>query len=417
MPKFNAALIYRLIYIAFGFSTMVMYTTYVVYRVEVAGLDALQLVLLGTALEVSIFLFEVPTGVVADMYSRRLSIIIGIFLFGIGHAIEGLVPVFAIVLLSQVVWGFGHTFISGALDAWITDEVGAKKVGPIIISGNQLDILGSLAGIPIGVWTAEHFGLSFPYFLGGGVLVALGIFLIFVMPERGFKPVPAKERQGWRTMFKTFNAGLQAARRSAALMVFAVAALFVGLYSEAWDRLAQPYLLQVFSFPALGSLQLSNVQWFGVLNVIFLLVGLLANQIAKHAVDTTRGPAVARGLQLLYAGMVLAMLLFALTGSFAVALVAMVAFNGLRRVTFPLTRTWINQQIPAQSRATVLSMAGQIDALGELGGGPVLGSVGRMYSMRAALVASALILTPVVALFQRIINITQTTTRPKKKSR
>lgn len=418
MPKLNAALIYRLIYIAFGFSTMVMYTTYVVYRVEVAGLDALQLVLLGTALEVSIFLFEIPTGVVADVYSRRLSIIIGVFLFGIGHAIEGLVPVFSIILLSQVVWGIGHTFISGALDAWITDEVGARKVGPVIISGNQLEILGSLLGIPIGVWSAGQLGLSFPYFIGGGLLVVLGIFLIFSMPEHGFTPVPAKERHGWRTMFKTFNAGLRTARRSAALMVFAVAALFVGLYSEAWDRLAQPYLLQVFSFPSLGSLQLSNVQWFGVLNVIFLLVGLLANQIAKRAVDTTRGPAVARGLQLLYAGMVVSMLLFSLTGNFGVALLAMVVFNALRRVTFPLTRTWINQQIPAKSRATVLSMAGQIDALGELGGGPILGTVGRMYSMRAALVTSALVLTPVVALFQRIIAMTRTpATATKKKSR
>ncbi|MCW5874938.1 MAG: MFS transporter [Anaerolineales bacterium] len=415
MPKLNAALIYRLIYIAFGFSTMVMHTTYVVYRVEVAGLDALQLVLLGTALEVSIFLFEIPTGVVADVYSRRLSIIIGVFLVGIGHAIEGVLPAFSIILLSQVVWGIGHTFISGALDAWVTDEVGAKKVGPIIISGNQLEILGSLVGIPIGVWTAQTLGLAFPYFLGGGLLVLLGLLLIVSMPEHGFKPVPVKERQGWRTMFKTFNAGLQTARRSPALLVFGVAALFMGLYSEAWDRLAQPYLLQVFTFPALGSLELTHIQWFGVLNVIFLLVGLLANQIAKRAVDTTRGPAVARGLQVLYAGMVISMLFFSLTGNFILALLAMVAFNGLRRVTFPLTRTWINQQIPAKSRATVLSMAGQIDALGELSGGPILGTVGRLYSMRAALIASAIVLTPVVALFQRIVAMTQTPA--KKKSR
>lgn len=413
MPKLNAALLYRLIYIAFGFSTMVMYTTYVVYRVEVAGLDALQLVLLGTALEVSIFLFEIPTGVVADVYSRRLSVIIGVFLVGIGHAIEGILPVFSIILLSQVVWGIGHTFISGALDAWVTDEVGARKVGPVIISGNQLEIVGSLLGIPVGVLSAQAFGLSVPYFLGGGLLVLLGLVLIATMPEHGFTPVPAKERQGWRTMFKTFNAGLKTVRRSQALMIFAVVALFVGLYSEAWDRLAQPYLLQVFSFPALGTLELTTIQWFGVLNVIFLLVGLLANQIAKRAVDTTRGPAVARGLQLLYAGMVIAILIFSLTGNFVVALLAMVAFNALRRVTFPLTRTWINQQIPTKSRATVLSMAGQIDALGELSGGPILGTVGRMYSMRAALVASALVLTPVVALFQRIITLVPT----NKKSR
>ena len=49
-----------------------------IYRVEVVGLDVFQLVFLGTVLEATVFLFEIPTGVVADVYSRRLSVIIGI---------------------------------------------------------------------------------------------------------------------------------------------------------------------------------------------------------------------------------------------------------------------------------------------------------------------------------------------------
>ena len=63
-----------------------------IYFVEVVGLDALQLVLIGTALEVSAFLFEVPTGVVADVYSRRLSVIIGTILLGFGFMLAGSIP-------------------------------------------------------------------------------------------------------------------------------------------------------------------------------------------------------------------------------------------------------------------------------------------------------------------------------------
>jgi DHA3 family tetracycline resistance protein-like MFS transporter len=146
--------------------------------------------------------------------------------------------------------------------------------------------------------------------------------------------------------------------------------------------------------------------------VIFILVSLLANQIAKRLVDTTHGPAVLRGLQGLYAGMVVTMLLFALTGSFGIALAAMVVFNGLRAVTFPLTRTWVNQQIDSKVRATMLSMTGQIDALGELSGGPILGTVGRLYSLRAALVVSALVLSPTVPLYQKILG-----TKPRRPSK
>lgn len=55
----------------------------IVYHLEVVQLDAFQLVLVGTVQETSCFLFEMPTGVVADLYSRRRSVLIGMFLYGL----------------------------------------------------------------------------------------------------------------------------------------------------------------------------------------------------------------------------------------------------------------------------------------------------------------------------------------------
>lgn len=81
----------------------------IVYHLEVVQLDAFQLVLVGTVLETSCFLFEIPTGVVADLYSRRRSVLIGMFLYGLGFLMEGALPWFAPVLLAQVVWGCGDT--------------------------------------------------------------------------------------------------------------------------------------------------------------------------------------------------------------------------------------------------------------------------------------------------------------------
>lgn len=405
MKKLDAALIYKLVSFVFGFATKVMFTTYVIYRVDVAGLNGLELVLLGTALETTIFLFEIPTGVVADVYSRRLSTIIGVFLVGIGHGLEGVLPVFAVMLASQVVWGLGNTFISGAFDAWVTDEVGVDKVGPVLLRGNQLELFGNLLGIPLAVFIAGY-GLQLPYFAGGAMLVVLGIFLVFFMGEKGFTPVPPAEREGWGAMLKTFKAGINMARAKPMLITFAVIGLFVGLYSEAWDRLAQPYLLQTFAFPHPFGIELNAIQWFGVLNVIFILVGIGANQLAQKLVDTRKSSAVLRSLQGLYAAMVAAMAIFALTGQFYLALAAMIAFNAMRAVTFPLTRTWVNQQIDSKVRATVLSMTGQIDALGELSGGPFLGAIG-LRSLRNALLTSALVLSPTVPLYQRLLGMTK----------
>ena len=75
-----------------------------VYRMEEAGLNPLELLLVGTVLEASVFLFEIPTGIVADVYSRRASIVIGFLLIGAGYIVEGVLPTFATIVFAQVLW-------------------------------------------------------------------------------------------------------------------------------------------------------------------------------------------------------------------------------------------------------------------------------------------------------------------------
>jgi DHA3 family tetracycline resistance protein-like MFS transporter len=122
-----------------------MFTVDGVYQVSVVGLNALQLVLVGTTLEFSAFVFEIPTGVIADVYSRRLSIIIGMFVMGLGFVVEGSFPFFAPILLAQVLWGLGYTFTSGATEAWIADEVGEARSGQAFLRAGQIGTIGSLS--------------------------------------------------------------------------------------------------------------------------------------------------------------------------------------------------------------------------------------------------------------------------------
>ena len=94
------------------------------------------------------FVFEVPTGVVADVYSRRRSILIGMVLVGAGFVLEGAVPVFTFMLLAQLLWGLGYTFESGAVEAWISDEIGEARVGKAFLRAAQVRQLMGLLGIP-----------------------------------------------------------------------------------------------------------------------------------------------------------------------------------------------------------------------------------------------------------------------------
>ena len=164
-----------------------------VFLVSVLHFSPLQLVLMGTAMEASVFLCELPTGVVADTYSRRLSLIVGYL--GMGTAWM-LVAVFSApwaVIALWALWGVSYTFTSGAYQAWITDEVGVDKVGRLFLQGNRVSYVGAVVGlvaqVGLGVWSLRAAVLA-----GGAVTVLCGLICIAVMPETGFRRRPRAER-------------------------------------------------------------------------------------------------------------------------------------------------------------------------------------------------------------------------------
>ena len=169
------------------------FTVWAVYLVQDVGVNPLQLVLLGTVSEIAVFLFEVPTGVVADTYSRRLSIIIGIIMAGLSMVIFGLVAVYWVIVLAVILRGIGGTFMSGAWEAWITDEHGVDGIGRVFLRGDQFSYLGAIAGSALGVGIAT-WDLGAGIVFGGIVSVLTGIVCIFVMPEHGFHRRPVEER-------------------------------------------------------------------------------------------------------------------------------------------------------------------------------------------------------------------------------
>ena len=114
-------------------------TVMIVYHIETVHLNPLQLILVGTTLEVACFIFEIPTGIVADVYSRKLSIVIGVVLTGVGFILEGSISSFVFVLVAQIVWGLGSTFISGSVEAWIAEEEKDKDLDKIYIKGIDID--------------------------------------------------------------------------------------------------------------------------------------------------------------------------------------------------------------------------------------------------------------------------------------
>lgn len=392
---------YRVYLILSGASSLlfgVIFTLNLVYQAEAVGLSPLQLVLVGTTLEVTAFLFEIPTGIVADLYSRRLSVIIGFLLIGFGFVIEGALPFFWAVLLNQIIWGIGSTFTSGALEAWIVDEVGEARTGVVLMRGAQAGQFGGIVGIILSV-ALGSVALALPVVFGGAMFVALAIFLALVMPETGFQPTPRGERSSWQSMASTVRESARLVRARPILLTFLAISLVIGAYSEGFDRLWRAHLTADFTLPTLGAL--NPVVWFGIISIISMLLSMVATEIARRRLDTRNQRTVARVLIAAFAAMVTALLAFALTENVWIALIALWVANTLRGTAEPVVSTWTNLHIESRVRATMLSSLSQVNAVGQIGGGPVVGVIGSAYGLRAALSASALLLAPVVWLIGR----------------
>ena len=377
-------------------------TVNLVWQAEVVGLNPLQLVLVGTLLEATCFLGEVPTGVVADLYSRRLSIIIGVVMTGAGFLLEGAIPRFEAVLLAQVIWGLGATFLSGATQAWIADEIGEASAGRAFLRAAQVRQFCTLFAVPVSVALASLY-LNVPILVGAGLMLMLGGYLALTMPETGFRPQPRQNQSPWHSMKSIVRDGSSAVRGSPLLLTLLPLAAVMGMASEGFDRLWTVHILDDFGLPSLAGLE--PVAWFGVIRAGTLVLAIAGTEGVRRWVNTSDGRVVARALFASDALRIAGVVLFGVTQNFYVAIAAFWGTSVLRNINQPIYMAWLNQRLESSTRATVLSMSGQMDALGQIAGGPVVGAVGTA-SIRAAIVLTGAVLTPALFLYVRAARLT-----------
>lgn len=396
--KLDPIKVYLFIEFAASAFFAMMFVSLSLYEVTVAGLTPLQLVLVGTTVEASVFLFEVPTGVVADVVSRRASIIIGYLIMGAGFLVEGLFPFFLPILLAQVLWGLGYTFTSGATEAWISDEIGEKPANQLFLRATRVGLIASLLGMGAAVLIGGQ-NVAVPILVGAAGVILIGVTLMLIMPETGFKPTPQEDRNTWQQMGHTFKEGIAAVRARPRLMTVLGIGLFYGLYSEGFDRLWVKHLLDTFELPLfIGS---NEIAFFGILRAVGTLLTIFAVRYVEKHLDTGQPRAIGRTM-LVVTGLISAAIIgFALSPMLGVTLGLFLLIYILRRIAMPLYTAWVNQKLDSGTRATVLSMSGQVDAIGQIAGGPGVGLIANLVSVTAAITTSGLLLSPALFLIGR----------------
>jgi DHA3 family tetracycline resistance protein-like MFS transporter len=191
-------------------------------------------------------------------------------------------------------------------------------------------------------------------------------------------------------------------RRPLILTILAITVV-LGLSGEGVDRLWQIHFLKDIGLPLFAGL--SPVFWFGLISGGAALIGIAVTQVVRRRLDLDNHVHVTRSLfgftalrALMLVGFALANNLFVAMGFIWVAGVMSQAFG-------PVQRAWLNKSLDSSNRATLFSVDGQADALGQIVGGPIIGVVASGVSIRASLVVSASLLCLALPLFARALGL------------
>jgi DHA3 family tetracycline resistance protein-like MFS transporter len=399
MRRLSATSVYYGLELLLSMPTWVVVAVYLVLELH---LSPLQLVLVGTAMEAAAFLFEIPTGVVADTYGRRLSLVIGYLGTGTAWLLVGVVSTPWAIIVLWAFWGLSYTFTSGAYEAWITEEVGAEKVGRVFMRGTRFGYIGSFLGL-VSLVTLGTVSLRAAVIAGGAISIACGLICIFVMPETGFTPRPRADRASPLAELRaTAAGGARFAWAQPVILLLTGVELFDGMSSEAFDRLREAHILRDVGLPTIA--QLDPVVWFGIFSLLAMPFGFFAAGRLVRCFERSGTEGAARSLFGLTLVLLASYLVFALAGSIWPVVAALLAISLARRLASPLYMTWLNEQITDSSvRATVISLTGQSNAVGQAAGGPVLGVVANVWGIGVALTAGAASLAPALGLYTRAL--------------
>lgn len=353
-----------------------------------AGLSNLEAFAANAFFTAGMVLFEIPTGVVADGWGRRVSFLLGTVTLAAStylyHLLWQLSAPFWAWAVVSVLLGLGFTFFSGAVEAWLVDALlfsgydGALEAvfGRAQMVAGVAMLLGSTAGGVI----AQATNLGVPFLLRVGVLLAMFGLAFAVMRDVGF--TPERSPHPLTATRAVLSASIDNGLKNPPVRYVMLAAPFsagVGIYVF---YALQPYLLELYGDPHAYS-------------IAGLAAGIVAGaQVAGGwLAPAVRSLVHKRTTVLMVAGSGSALILVALgfTRVFWVALVLLVLWALVSAAGMPVRQAYLNDMIASKQRATVLSFDSLMGSSGGIVVQPLMGRTADVYGYPLSLAMSGVI--------------------------
>ena len=218
-----------------------------------AGLTNLEAFAANACFTAGMVLFEIPTGVVADRWGRRVSFLCGTLTLaattGLYVLLWQLRAEFGWWAIVSALLGLGFTFFSGATDAWLVDALTATRfegqLEGVFARGQVICGAITLAGSVAGGYLAQLTNLGVPYVAPGrdpdwDVLRRV----LLMMHDIGF--TPERERTPAAEMKKILDSSIEHGLKVPAVRAIMLAGMFSGGVGIYVFYALQPHLLNLW---------------------------------------------------------------------------------------------------------------------------------------------------------------------------
>lgn len=302
------------------------------------------------------FIFEIPTGAIADIYGRKFSVVLSLILGGI---LTFIIPFFKnlyVLILICFLCAITSTLSSGADVAWVIDWLKHNKKSDLVqyyyskrlmLMGIGIVIGGLLSGITIlwlgmkGIW----------YVSGSGAFLIAIIFQIF--GKEHFIKRKIKIKNSIKDTFKRSKEGFIYVKKHPVLFYFLLETIvfsFASIFSLAW----QPYLKEL-------GLSIEN---FGILFSVVGAIAIFAPMTSIYILKIFKSEKNALIITSLINGILIIFL--ASATSLIPALVFFILIYPLGLAVSPISAKFQQQFIPSKQRATINSLFSAIAVPGAI---------------------------------------------------
>lgn len=346
------------------------------------------------------FIFEVPTGVVADIFGRKISVILSLLLMGLGILYVPFASNFIVLVAIFFFIGFSKTLSTGADQAWVNDNLRHYKkqrlishyyvksqsfeMAAFVFSGlfSALLIL-TLGQDTVAVWEGIRIiGLDFLWFIEAAGIFAAAFVLMFAGEHFVSRKVQPKHFLAHST--NHFKSGFRHSFDNPVIFHLILAAFFMALAGGIFGIVYQPFLIDLGVPP----------YYLGYMISIIGLCGIFIPFIAKKLFKLVKKEKHYLSFVVAVQAVLIFLAFFVVSPLAGITLMVLLANIG--NLEKPIQRPYFQKYLKSKIRATVASFESMFVHIGVAVSMVFGGILADLIGPKLALVSTVVFLIPAI---------------------